>query len=1133
MPAMTLLIHGALLLAVAAASSAADAGGGEPPAPKPPGFDEVAALSWEEKFTEPGDEDWAKRWHLDGTKATIETDGAGFTFAAGPKAGADTHHAVLWTRKSFAGDVRISYDYTRLDEAEHYVTILYIQATGKANGQYPRDILKWADARRVPTMSKYFQNMDLLHISYAAMATPQMLARGADDRIYIRTRRYPIPAGGRFDDIVVPPDYYDQDLWQTGRKHHVDVIKRGPYLMMKVTPEGGEPRIMRWDTSGWPPIAEGRIGLRHMCTRSARYENFTVQTLADGAAPFEQGWRKLESVEDAVAAYPRRMRSLMERLDLDRPGLESVKQAMQRDDLAAACGALLDYYRAADTAAWWRHEETPEAGDDEASHVNPSLIEKADAYLDDIYVGHDGPGKMPRNANGHLAWGYTGPRTDQGFRSRVNRHAHLKTLLNVYRQSGKAKYLHRIDQDIRDWLTAADGRLTPWATSPLDVGIRSTRWTEIFFNLQQEPGFRDATRLLMLASLPDHAEFLLENPGGGNWVSMTQRGALTVGLGLLEFRDASKWKAAALAKVFENAGQTVYPDGAQTELTAAYHMVPLTRFEVMADLLRKAGEPVPEDFQDTVTRMWDYIARIVRPDGRRPMNNDSGSEDHTDELVRIAEKYNRGDWLYIATNGERGERPAGPPSDFHPYAGQLISRSGYDADAHWSFFDVGPRGAGHDHSDHGHLSITAFGRDLLTDQGRFTYSGPVADKFRRTYAMHARGHNTILIDGGGQNGGLAVTDHPHPLASVRDDFDFAIGTYADGFENDGGRPLRHTRATVYLRGIGWVVVDRVEGFGEHRIEPLWHFHPDCTVAVEGDQVVTTDPGEGNLRIQPAGDLDWSVEIVKGQETPHPQGWYSRKYGEYRPAPCAVYETTIDGAATFAWIMTPARDTPAAAEVAWLDAPDGVARLRVGFPGQAPRTVTVVMDEAAVPVEPADTVGSGDESRRLIARLLVEQEGEEPRVALGWLERGDEMLAADPIPVGPALLDLATSLQLRSQTNTAGDANPYRHAFDLPLANARFENTLSASLEPAGDNGAGWSLEGLPARDAIPRGGAKPLTFIAHYDRSKTRYPLPELIASLSTLTIEHDPEAVGTTVRLALPLIGSNPPLTAAKATTA
>jgi hypothetical protein len=51
---------------------------------------------------------------------------------------------VLWTKRSFAGDVRIEYDFTRLDTAlEHTsVCILYIQATGVGNGEFARDIFE-------------------------------------------------------------------------------------------------------------------------------------------------------------------------------------------------------------------------------------------------------------------------------------------------------------------------------------------------------------------------------------------------------------------------------------------------------------------------------------------------------------------------------------------------------------------------------------------------------------------------------------------------------------------------------------------------------------------------------------------------------------------------------------------------------------------------------------------------------------------------------------------------------------------------------------------------------------------------------------------------------------------------------
>ncbi|MCL7764477.1 heparinase II/III-family protein [Polaribacter sp. Z014] len=77
----------------------------------------------------------------------------------------------------------------------------------------------------------------------------------------------------------------------------------------------------------------------------------------------------------------------------------------------------------------------------------------------------------------------------------------------------------------------------------------------------------------------------------------------------------------------------------------------------------------------------------------------------------------------MATNGEKGTVPDGGNSFFYPWAGQLISRSSYDKEAHWSFFDVGPWGAGHEHSDKLHLSVSAYGKDLLVDSGRFAYSG--------------------------------------------------------------------------------------------------------------------------------------------------------------------------------------------------------------------------------------------------------------------------------------------------------------------------------------------------------------------------------------------------------------------------
>merc|ERR1719331_1317894 len=81
------------------------------------------------------------------------------------------------------------------------------------------------------------------------------------------------------------------------------------------------------------------------------------------------------------------------------------------------------------------------------------------------------------------------------------------------------------------------------------------------------------------------------------------------------------------------------------------------------------------------------------------------------------------------------------------WAGQLVSRSGWDRHAHWSWFDVGPFGSsGHGHRDKLHLSVRIGSVHLLVDAGRFSYDGELAP-FRTNYGTRSRGHNVLLLDG--------------------------------------------------------------------------------------------------------------------------------------------------------------------------------------------------------------------------------------------------------------------------------------------------------------------------------------------------------------------------------------------------
>jgi hypothetical protein len=670
-------------------------------------------------------------------------------------------------------------------------------------------------------------------------------------------------------------------------------------------------------------------------------------------------WQEVESVADAVRLYPKRMRSLVDSLNLEHPGLEAVRRHWEKEDLTSACRALLAYYRTRQGAASEDSMGAKVRGSTHARADDGKLLERADDILKDVYYGYGEKGRVPRKRSGHLDWTFRGPKNDLQFSCRINRHRHLIWLLDAFQKTGEVKYARRIDQDLRDWLTASRGSANPKGFGPgrLEAALRMPTWCRVFFTLGKEKAFRPATRLLLLSSLPAHARYLRESlRPRHNFATMQMSGLGAIGLRFPEFKGASKWTAFAMKQMTAEVADQVYPDGVQKELTSSYHWVALRNFDALAGEAERAGRRLPAKYRKALERMYDYMAGSVRPDGSCPLNSDSDRADRYALLAAAASRFGRSDWTWIASGGKSGKRPPSPPSRFYPWAGQLISRSGWDRGAHWSFFDAGPYGISHQHNDKLHLSIHACGRDLLTDSGRFAYQGKLAKRFLRSYARLSRAHNVILVDGFGQQATEVEARAPHRTFRIAADHDFALGTYRRGFDPrpvtaERARRTRkpkvavvHSRAVLYLRGRGWIVIDHLRGRGRHRIAPLWHFHPDCTVAVRGDAVETTDAGRGNLHVRPVGGLRWKVTLVKGQEKPAQQGWYSERYGSVQPATCAVYGSAMTGSATFGWVMTPGRDRPDPLALEWIKAPAGVAHLRT----VEGRNIWVVMDPSRLP-----------------------------------------------------------------------------------------------------------------------------------------------------------------------------------------
>lgn len=101
------------------------------------------------------------------------------------------------------------------------------------------------------------------------------------------------------------------------------------------------------------------------------------------------------------------------------------------------------------------------------------------------------------------------------------------------------------------------------------------------------------------------------------------------------------------------------------------------------------------------------------------------------------------------------------------------------------------------------------------------------------------------------------------------------------------------------------MVDRINTNQPRTISTLWHWHPEADVKQYGDATVGSYP-EGSLEIVPVGDASFDIQMIKGQENPEIQGWYSPEYNLYEANVASIYNSEIKDTTTFVWLLIPSK-----------------------------------------------------------------------------------------------------------------------------------------------------------------------------------------------------------------------------------
>lgn len=523
-----------------------------------------------------------------------------------------------------------------------------------------------------------------------------------------------------------------------------------------------------------------------------------------------------------------------------------------------------------------------------------------------------------------------GPERTHCWNENLNRHFHFRDLSRAYWETGDERFAEALVEQWLDWIRSCPrpllssgnrGPACTWQTLTTGIRLEST-WPEAFYRVLGSKAMTDSAIVTIMKSIYEQAEHLVRWPSGGNWLTEESIGLYTAGMLFPEFRRAKEWRRIAIERLYRQVDEEVYPDGMEYELAPGYNCWVLRNYLNLlerAELNGLEGE-IPPDFKSKLEKMFNYLLYASTPQRQLPGLNDSHPVDVRGLLLAGYELFpHREDFLFVATDGREG-RPPEETSHAFPYSGHYIMRSGWERDALYLLFDSGPFGAGHQHEDKLHFVLHAYGRRLVLDAGNYKYD---RSKWRR-YIVSTAAHNTVMVDGHGQNRWRKRETYiwpkpwDKPIPPGNDtvwrsgpDLDYVKGTYRDGYGPKGEIKVVHERHVLFVKPAKFFVILDVltpEDEKAHLYEALFHLDAEGAEVLDGGAVRTTNEGSANLWILPLPVEGLSVRIVKGEEDPV-QGWANHPW---RPVPTAIYSVKGEGTRKMLFVLfplPPGRDEP--------------------------------------------------------------------------------------------------------------------------------------------------------------------------------------------------------------------------------
>ncbi|WP_438347622.1 alginate lyase family protein [Paenibacillus sp. FA6] len=620
-------------------------------------------------------------------------------------------------------------------------------------------------------------------------------------------------------------------------------------------------------------------------------------------------------------------------LNLDYPGLEDVKRAILEERFEEGFTAFKQYYLSRTSPRMFlRMEDVAEVREYVGVHCPEELqevIKVADEVVSRTFLFRF-PWDMERTSvpvtfDGPIDWNHI-PDTDVEWAYMLNRHRYWLALGQAYQLTGEEKYASTFCLQLEDWIernpVPSEQTRDTLTWRSIEAGLRAGNWIKTFPYMMDSPSMTPRLVAKMLVSLHEHAEYLASSFTGwkhiSNWGVLETCGLFEMAVFMPEFKQSLQWQQLSLERLGETTRLQVMKDGIHWEQSPTYHHEVLNCYMDILKLARNNMIQIEEAVTKTVHKMAVASLYWAKPNHRQIMLGDSDNNDirsilttaailFEDSTLRFG-GYDRIDYDNAWNNGLAGIRyydecPVSEPpllSYAFEHSGHYVMRSGWDEEALYLYFRCGPLGGGHGHADMLHIDIHAYGKQLLTDLGRYNYSDHTA---LRKQLKLCSSHNTTVVDDTEfteiidtwEFGKVASRTNSEWISDPA--YDYVCGSH-NGY-NHLDDPVYPSRRIIFIKPHYWLLVDSLTSQYEHTYKQFFHFAPgEVSLSQETGICRTENENDVNLCIIPIQSAELKAELN--------EGIISYEYNLVEPNHHVSYERTGSGTFSMMHVLYPLR-----------------------------------------------------------------------------------------------------------------------------------------------------------------------------------------------------------------------------------